>query len=757
MMRHRPTSTRRRPGENGHGGGGHGARSHTLGRGGGWREDESGEDEEKEEECGFHPHTLWVLTALTLALRLNVVRQKQNWWILHPDEVFQSVEVAHTEAYGYGFRPYEYLDAPAVNGSAAERQRAALGMYSMRSFLHPHIYALLFTATRWLCFDANPFQVSKLFHTTVAASLPVAVHRFTKSALRSTDVATVAAAAVAFSPQLMVLGTHAFVNSLLSPVVFFLLAVLFEKLRATCDEYDFESCQELDSGQRQFVGHRVGDGSGRTADDGRIAAAAVDKNQNSTIKTHVGGARQGRLARHLAVFACGAALGVVCYVRLDVAALLAVSVALYWLPRLRTLLPCFATLAVGFAVGFLVGCGDDYVRYGVFGVSPRQWFAFNVREGHAARLFGWQGAGKYLEDVFLENAVVAAMFASPALTLLCRTQARRSHLLMWATALLLLALYSAQRHKEPRFVHNVIVLQTIAASAALVAVVRATLGRRRRSGALYALMAAFVVNGCCHLPDSRSPYNGKWSYASATTSQDVNECLFYVGQQPDVTGVVVDYTIHLTGGYTLLHRDVPLIARTHYEYREWSAAARVRTPSRGYLRDATVAVATIDDIADFVSVENAPLLLRRVASRPEYNYAVVRGDGSRLLPVGFARAHTARRYSVLRRQGGRAERALLHLAEGIPVGSNATVLEYEASWLMTFGHHRQAIVRLRHAIALGSTRRRPYQLLYTAYTGLGAASDARAAMRECAAAHGEQVCRTPQAKVVLHQEYNLDL
>ena len=34
----------------------------------------------------------WILVALTLTFRVHYVLQPKNWWILHPDEVYQTTE-----------------------------------------------------------------------------------------------------------------------------------------------------------------------------------------------------------------------------------------------------------------------------------------------------------------------------------------------------------------------------------------------------------------------------------------------------------------------------------------------------------------------------------------------------------------------------------------------------------------------------------------------------------------------------------------
>ena len=85
--------------------------------------------------------------------------------------------VAHSEVYGYGFRPYEYLPPPNISGpdagvaspgaarpSAVERQEAALGMYSLRTFLHPKLYMLVLGGKELLGIHASPFLVSTTAH-----------------------------------------------------------------------------------------------------------------------------------------------------------------------------------------------------------------------------------------------------------------------------------------------------------------------------------------------------------------------------------------------------------------------------------------------------------------------------------------------------------------------------------------------------------------------------------------------------------------
>ncbi|RUS70683.1 hypothetical protein EGW08_021559 [Elysia chlorotica] len=63
----------------------------------------------------FPRWTPWVVTLVTFAIRVHHVMQPRNWWVLHPDEIYQSMEVAHSELFGYGHRPYEFIAPPKGN------------------------------------------------------------------------------------------------------------------------------------------------------------------------------------------------------------------------------------------------------------------------------------------------------------------------------------------------------------------------------------------------------------------------------------------------------------------------------------------------------------------------------------------------------------------------------------------------------------------------------------------------------------------
>ena len=74
------------------------------------------------------------------------------------------ISVAHSEVYGYGFRTYEYLPAehPKYHMTTVRAQEVALGMYSLRSFMLPHLIALFMIVVDRAGIAVSPFLVGNI-------------------------------------------------------------------------------------------------------------------------------------------------------------------------------------------------------------------------------------------------------------------------------------------------------------------------------------------------------------------------------------------------------------------------------------------------------------------------------------------------------------------------------------------------------------------------------------------------------------------
>ena len=70
--------------------------------------------------------------------------------------------VAHSEVYGFGFRTYEYLPEkiPGYHMNAARAQGVTLGMYSLRSFMLPHLISVIMFMVDKIRLPISPFLVS---------------------------------------------------------------------------------------------------------------------------------------------------------------------------------------------------------------------------------------------------------------------------------------------------------------------------------------------------------------------------------------------------------------------------------------------------------------------------------------------------------------------------------------------------------------------------------------------------------------------
>ncbi|XP_078676319.1 uncharacterized protein LOC144913443 [Branchiostoma floridae x Branchiostoma belcheri] len=672
---------------------------------------------EKGESCQlplFPRWTCYVVWAVTMSVRVHIAT-KHNW-ILHPDEIFQSIEVAYSEVYGYGFRSYEFGPVPRVNdttgaGFAVGVERAA-GMYAMRSFMYPRFLAITMMAAEAAGLQVGPFQAARLGHVLVSSLLPPAARRLTWKLYRSDDVANMAAILVALSDHLTILGTHTLINSFLSPFLFLSLAGIISLDKNTLERH-------LGS-------------SGKVHSDS-------NKPEGSNTKFQL---------------SWGAVLGLVCYIRVDAIIFLGAILISTTFPiqnNLRTLLGQFWWSGIGMLLGFTLGALDDYLCYGYWFISPIQWAKFNLFNDYTTLIFGEEDAMFYLRHLLLDSPFLSLVTASSVVILvftalpnlaqvwsgLC-LRIRKSLLhaelkpgpehrnnagiqpatpvlysgymsLRLTVALaLLFSFYVAKGHKEVRFLHNWIVLFLVCCSGCLVNSLKSALSQNRtaRGYVLYSIVGVLVATTWVTFPSPEDASVNSWAFDRHGDSGQVNNALSFIGRQRDAAGVFLDYPVYMTGGYSVLRRDVPVVGKVQREYREWSLSERTTLPATfTFTAGRTeVSVASFSKVAFLASEKNWLLLIRRLIDRPVYNYAIV-PEGKTFLRTGFSMVKRFGTVVVLRRNDSAEENAALQtLRRKIPMGPNGSVLEGEARTLLTLGRVDMAVERLRAAIDLEPTR-----------------------------------------------------
>ncbi|KAI8514963.1 hypothetical protein Bbelb_075540 [Branchiostoma belcheri] len=558
--------------------------------------------------------TCYVVWVVTMSVRVHIAT-KHNW-ILHPDEIFQSIEVAYSEVYGYGFRSYEFGPVPRVNdttgaGFAVEVERAA-GMYAMRSFMYPRFLAITMMAAEAAGLQIGPFQAARLGHVLVSSLLPPAARRLTWKLYRCDDVANMAAILVALSDHLTILGTHTLINSFLSPFLFLSLAGIISLDGKTLERHL---------------------GSGQVHSDSNTPEGSNTKFQ----------------------LTWGAVLGLVCYIRVDAIIFLGAILISTTFPiqnNLRTLLGQF-------------------------------WWS-ELKPGPEHR----------------NNAGIQPVTPVP--------YSGYMSLRLTVALALLFSFYVAKGHKEVRFLHNWIVLLLVCCSGCLVNSLKSALSRNRtaRGYVLYSIVGVLVATTCVTFPSPEDGTVNSWAFDRHGDSGQVNNALSFIGRQRDAAGVFLDYPVYMTGGYSVLRRDVPVVGKVQREYREWSLRERTRLPATlTFTAGRTeVSVASFSKVAFLASEKNWLLLIRRLIDRPVYNYAIV-PEGKTFLRTGFSMVKRFGTVVVLRRNNSAEENAALQtLRRKIPVGPNASVLESEARTLLTLGRVDMAVERLRAAIDLEPTR-----------------------------------------------------
>ena len=311
--------------------------------------------------------------------------------------------------------------------------------------------------------------------------------------------------------------------------------------------------------------------------------------------------------------------------------------------------------------------------------------------------------------------------------------------------LLLLGFYSFREHKELRFVHNAIVLMLISfASVFSIAVnelLCPRLGPGRVRAIVLALLSLLAADQWSSFPSSRDRSNRAWAYQGIWDSHDVNACLSYVGAQKDATGVFVDSNFHVTGGYTLLHRDVPLFTLLVHEFVEFEADARIdlHKPS---LLDGTrnVSYFTIDRLSNLVSVQNAGYMVKLLIQKKQYNYLVMARQ-RKFLAVGYKEAFAQGTMRVMKRTfDPEEERQLQAMAAKAPMGVNATVLKYEGDVLFRFHRFQLALERYQAAFQLDPAQAPLFQAIGACKLKLGDQSGARRWIEACAQRFGPSEC-----------------
>ena len=437
----------------------------------------------------------------------------------------------------------------------------------------------------------------------------------------------------------------------------------------------------------------------------------------------------------------GLCLSLCVYTRCDVILLplfVGISSSRFSCHKIVRLLVFLHIYLLGFLTGLLIGGFYDYLCYGDWFISPYQWLNLNVLHNTSNLLFGIEPFTFYLYNVVFTDLTHVILTALMSLNFLfsrnvlssngrtfletskfkLKSNVNKHRSAPMLTFLFLLLIYSLSGHKEVRFFHNGVVFMYIYSSYAILRMLRITIQLTNQNVKVFyqycftysfylfiGLLASSQLSSFLQL---RGDAISKWTYTGNDVSHQTNTCLDFIRQRDDVTGVFLDQPIYMTGSYTVLHKDVPILALNFHEFFEFHRKSRLEIVN---IVNQNISLSVFGQISNFISIYNTNYLWRQLILQPEYNYLVLRTE-RQFTDTGYTEVFRRGKSKVMKRQDtNETHTELLNIATKAPLGYNATVLEYEGYWLIRYGLYKLAESKLLFANRLDNSRIGPYQLL----------------------------------------------
>ncbi|KAK3084812.1 hypothetical protein FSP39_019458 [Pinctada imbricata] len=737
----------------------------------------------------FPRYSFWIVFFVTLSWRLYYVSQRKNWWILHPDEVFQILEVAHSELYGYGFRPYEYLPDEKSEVSIARAQELDLGMYSLRSFIVPKIFVMIAYISDRIGFQGHHFLVWKLFHAVVTSFLPVSVFRFAFILTKSRDISMLSCILTASSVTLGVFGTHTLINSFLSPFIFSALSDIFQfmdlnrlskpdiihnKYPSESKEYNDKKCGLRDHNQNNFDFDMNSSESPKekcfNPDSEQLQCKGIHHRKKplqemaEEASGHVTNSRSSICSKSVRSAFSTFVLGICVYIRPDSLVLIVFLFLPYSLDIFKQRIHIcrkFVVLLTSFSVALLLCALDDVVSYGSLVLSPIQWIKFNVLSNYSSVIFGSSEFNFYFKEVFYRDVsalTLLSLFASGFLIqLIYKDSALKCSVKLLFSVVSIFMTYSFQKHKELRFIHDVLPFIFILYSSAFMFIMDTVSNNKKRAGnfklLLFSSFSFYVASQISIFPSDFDLSSQKWTYMGRTDTSHVNECLNFVSKQNDVTGVFLDRSVHMTGAFSVLHRNVFLLSLIHNEFKEFDNNQSRYISQSVFDSRSHLSLSIHSKVSNYISVYNTPYLLKVLIENQNYNYLVMKCD-RKFIDFGYEEVFKSGSMHVLKRKFSlEDEDKLRAVALGISMGDNPRILNYEASWLLTFELYQLAESKLHQSLKLQMENLQAFQLLLELYKRKGNSKDARSVLKYCLSKFPESDCRDKPNRDVIHSIY----
>ena len=620
--------------------------------------------------------------------------------------------------------------------------------------------------------------------------------------LRCRLVSCLACALTASSVQLTIFGTHCIVNSFTAPFVFYGLTLCLPShednkmtKQSTTDPKQFSIMNDDIPNKRNVLQKYIPKCAYVNRSTNGILAAPFS---HSTTDTKKESQKSWSHPNKLSRFTCktesyenyakgtnsvktnyeedkkryrqiiqrsfgGFIIGTICYIRPDTvlyvgAIYISVSITnltLFQDLKFKIITNGMLLSITGAVIGILLGATYDCWRYEYLVIPPLNWIKFNLLTSRSSDLFGAKDHTEYTKFIFYSRYdevlfVVALLFYSyKYLFGKTKTKIFKSSKPLQIAYVFLTICYFSLRHKEARFLHNFIVLYLILISYGVHILVETASQICVKKSAILTVtiffLLSFSFNTFYNFPSATDALAKRFTYKNAVTSKAVNVCLDFVSRASNVRGLMIDASIFETHAFSLLQHDVPLLTKIHNEYRLYDGGNNGKFSGRR--------VRIFSNYVDYVDAENSQYLLRLLAISNTFNY-IITSRKNNFKVIQFKEIFKSGKYSVLLRNlSVTEEKELNKMAETLPVGTNATVLEYETNWLLTSGLNELAVARGKLSLELDKSRVRVFQQLMVAFARMEKWREVKKYQLLCYNIHGQSACESQHEKVVLHNDY----
>ncbi|MHA2224669.1 MAG: hypothetical protein ACXAC8_05670 [Candidatus Hodarchaeales archaeon] len=492
---------------------------------------------------------LAVLIVIGWVLRLFLAVNSGG--MVHPDEIYQSLEIAHDMKYGFGFIPWEFKipENPGDDGAA-------------RSYLFPLLFFYIFE----LCeafgipygYDGT-LTVVRIFSASYCTLLIPIIYFFSKELLPPQKpphlFSLFATFLVTIWFQFPFFGIRTITNSFVTPIIF---GALYLHLYTT------------------------------------------NRKKNASTLKFI-----------FSEFFAGILLGLACSLRMDSVVFFAPFFILRHQNN-RRMIAQYIQIFIGFVTMFFIQGMNDLHFYGTFLASPINWFIFNILEAKSS-IFGVQPFFYYFGVVLMKPfysvlfAILVGMLIFRIQKILHKQEGSIQDKWFFATLELLIWFFmsivvmSLVEHKEERFIFSLFPVIMILFAAALKEYFilieefyqyffekikpKFKIFRELKQNGVYFLQIGLLF--------SMSAFT-LYSSVSSSASQDwaffhdVNMALEWVGDQENSNGVIVFTLWFYTGGWTYLHKDIRISFNNNpgesnsWQYLDYSEYNYLITPKYQY-------------------------------------------------------------------------------------------------------------------------------------------------------------------------------